>query len=386
MSRQSPGHTRTVVSVFGVDPYRIGAGEIYARELSRQLGERGWKSVLCYLAPPPGSVRKFLALPNVSFEVFEDSWKLNRKSTRRGFELLRQYRPEILHLYFTGFLSLYPWMARIESARQVFFTDQSSRPEGYVPKRYPMWRRLLMRGIHYPLNKVICVSNYGERCFTAMDLLPRERFVTIYNSVDLARAAEGLCNRSAFRSKYKIADDRLVVAQVSSLIPEKGITDLLQAARVVAAQEPRAHFVLAGSGTHAAEYQAMSGQLGLTDRVTFTGVLEDPLAQGAYGAADVVCQVSRWEEVFGYVIAEAMASGLPVVGTRVGGIPELIEDGKTGYLVTSGDVPRIADRVLALLRNGTLRQTMGQAGREAAEKKFDHRKNVAQVLELYDLS
>jgi glycosyltransferase involved in cell wall biosynthesis len=381
----SPPRSKTVVSIFGINPYRIGAFEIYARELSAQLGECGWNSVLCYLALPPAPVRRFLDLPNVSLEVVEDSWKISWKAMRQMGRILKQYRPEIVHLYFTGFVSAYPWLSRLRSAQQVFFTDQGSRPEGYVPRRHPYWKRLLLRFVNRPISKVICVSNYGYRSFTATGLLPENRFAMIYNSVDIARATQGLRSGPAFRRQYGIAEDRLVVTQVSWLIPEKGVADLLGAARLVVAEEPRAHFVLVGDGSHAAEYKRMASEYGLLDRVTFTGVVEDPLAQGVYAATDVACQMSRWEEVFGYVIAEAMASYRPVVGTRVGGIPELIEEGRTGYIVERGDIQAMADRLLRLLRDPALREKMGFAGRQRTEEKFHHQKNVAQVLDLYGL-
>jgi len=373
----------TAVSVFGINPYRIGAVEIYCRELSAQLAERGWKSVLCFVAPPPPRVRRFLESSNVSFEVVGDSWKFSRKAVHDLADVLNRHRPRILHLYFTGFLSGFPWLARWYSVEEVFFTDQLSRPAGYVPATSALWKRLLVRGINHPVSKVICVSNYGYRCFTALDLLPKNRFEMIYNSVDLTRARQGLDRGAEFRRNYGIGPDRLVVTQVSSLIPEKGIADLLQVARIVVAKEPRAHFVIVGKGSQAAEYQSMAVQSGLSNHVTFTGVIEDPLGEGVYGAADVVCQLSRWEEVFGYVIAEAMASCRPVVGTLAGGIPELIEDGITGYLFERGNQPLTAERVRSLLADASLRQRMGLAGRHAVEQKFSHNNNVAQVLNLY---
>jgi len=375
----------TVVSVFGVDPYRIGAGEMYARELSEQLGAKGWKSVLCYLRPPGEAVRRFLDLPNTSIEIVEDCWKVSARATARLFGVLRRHRPRILHLYFTGFLSAYPWMARMLGAGQVYFTDQTSQPEGFVPSRAPLWKRLAMRAISGPMTGVISVSRYGYDNFTTRDLLPKERFHMIYNSVDIARAAGGLARRDEFRRRFGIPEDRLVATQVSWMIPEKGIADLLAAAREVTAAEPRAHFVLAGEGQHRPRFATMAEEFGIAGRVTFTGKVEDPLAEGLFAATDVVCQMSRWEEVFGYVIAEGMASGKPAVGTRVGGIPELIEDGRTGFLVERGDTAGMARRILELLRDPALRAGMGEAGRRAATEKFNHKTNVAQVVSLYGI-
>ena len=380
-----PSRNNTVVSVFGFDPYRIGAGEIFARELSEQLAARGWRSVLCFLKPPPEPVRRFLELPNVSLEVVEDSWRLSAKATVRLFAVLKQYRPRILHLYFTGFLSAYPWMAKLLLVEKVYFTDQGSQPEGFVQTRAPLWKRAAMRAINGPLTGVISVSGYGYRNFTARDLLPRKRFHMIYNSVDVARANLGLARAGEFRRRYGIPPDRLVVTQVSWLIPEKGVDDLLAAARDVVAAEPRAHFLLAGEGGHRPNLEQAARDLGIQAHVTFTGVVSDPLADGLFAASDVVCQMSRWEEVFGYVNAEAMASGKPLVGTRVGGIPEIVDHGKTGYLVDRRDTSAMACRILELLRDPDLRRRMGEAGRQRAVEKFNHKTNVAQLVKLYGI-
>jgi len=185
-------HPRTLLSVFGVKPLRIGGTETFARELSLQLGERGWKSVLCFLSEPTSEVRQFLDLPNISFEVLENSTDGAREARRNLAGIMRRHRPEILHLHYVSFLNLYSWGARFQSARQVFFTDHHSRPAGYVQSRAPMWKRTAARLINQPLNRVICVSNYGYECMTSFDLLPRRRFEMIYNGVDLARVKNDL--------------------------------------------------------------------------------------------------------------------------------------------------------------------------------------------------
>ena len=125
--------------------------------------------------------------------------------------------------------------------------------------------------------------------------------------------------------------------------------------------------------------------LGLSDRITWTGVIDDPFGEGVFHAADVVCQFSRWEEVFGWMIAEAMAHAKPVVATRVGGIPELISNGGSGYLVDRGDTEAMSRRVLELLNDGDLRHRMGHAGRETVSEKFDLQTNVAQLIESYGI-
>ncbi len=375
----------TLVSVFGVAPQRIGGTETFARELSAQLGERGWQSVLCFLSEPTEEVRRFLDLPNISLDIFSDSTNGHGRENKLS-RIVSRYHPEILHLHFTGFLSLYPWLARLRSVNKVFFTDHHSRPGGYVAGRAPIWKRAAARLINRPLTKVISVSNYGYRCMTTADLLPQNRFEMIYNGVDLSRVSSDPRRAIEFRRRHSIPADRTIVAQVSWIIPEKGIADLLETARLVIARNPNVQFVIVGEGAYREQYTREAATMGLGDRVTWTGMSRDPFGEGVFDAADVVCQMSRWEEVFGWMIAEAMAHGKPVVATRVGGIPELIADGVSGYLVDRGDAEAASARVLELLSDPKLRAAMGQAARETVSDKFDLRKNVAQLMRAYGFS
>lgn len=377
---------KTVVSVFGIEPARIGGAEAYARELSLQLERRGWQSVLCFLKEPPEPVRAYLQLPNVRIEVIEDSWRAKWRAASRMRRILRQYRPEILHLHFTGFIGPYPWLAKLCSVKQVFFTDHSSQPEGHIIRRAPLWKRLVARLVNLPVTRVVTVSEYGYRSVAGRDLIPAERIEMVYNSADLSRATESRELASEFKRKHSIPEDRTLVAQVSWLIPEKGVDDLLSAARLVISRNPGVHFALVGDGAYREQYQRQAREMGIADHVTFTGQVEDPMSEGVYAAADVVCQVSRWEEVFGYVIAEAMSFSRPMVATRVGGIPELVEDGKTGFLVERGDAQAIADRILRLIADPELRKRMGRAGREVVVAKFDLESNVERVVTSYGIS
>jgi glycosyltransferase involved in cell wall biosynthesis len=214
-----------LISVFGVKPVRIGGTETFARELSLQLGERGWNSVLCFLSEPTAEVRRFLDLPNISFEVLADSTDGSRTARRDLARIMRKYRADILHLHYVSFLNFYSWGARFKSARKVFFTDHHSRSAGHVRSRSPFWKRAAARLINQPLTKVICVSNYGYECMTAADLLPRNRFQMIYNGVDLSRVKADPLLATKFKERYSIPGERAIVTQVSWLIPEKGIAD-----------------------------------------------------------------------------------------------------------------------------------------------------------------
>lgn len=372
-----------VVSVFDVEPRFIGGTETYARELSLQLGRRGWRSILCFATPPSEDVERFLKLPNVSFEVVDFVHASKLGVMAQLVRVLRRHRPTIAHFHYTHFVSPFPWLARILGTTKIFFTDHASRPANQVGRPAPLPKRWLARAITWPLSRVISVSEFGYRCFTERGLFPPGRCQMIYNGVDLTRVMESTARGVAFRRRYAIPDGHQIVLQVSWIIPEKGVLDLLAAARLVVAQNRHVHFVIVGEGAFREEYAKRSVELGLRDNVTWTGLVEDPFTEGVYDAAEILCQASRWEEVFGWVITEAMAYRKPVVATRVGGIPELVVDGYSGFLIERGHVEELAEKVLTLIEDPARRRAMGSAGRKRVDEKFDLKRNVAQLLAAY---
>jgi glycosyltransferase involved in cell wall biosynthesis len=364
-------------------PQRIGGLEMFARELSCQLGDAGWRVVFCFFGEPTDTVRRFLDMPNMTIEAMPDSNRRNRSVIRNTARLLRRYRPDILHLYFVDSVSLCPWLARSHSVHRIFLTDQNSRPEDHDLAPSAWWRRTARQALNWPMSGVIAASDYIARSCNACGLV-RDGFVTrIYNGVDLTRQ---MGDGRRFRAKYCIPENRRIVLQVSWMIPEKGIPDLLDAAKLVLGADTEAHFVIAGDGPCRQPYMEYAAKAGIADRVTWTGLLEDPLSDGVYGAADVVCQLSRWQEAFCWTIAEAMACRKPVVATGVGAIPEVVRDGVSGFLVPSRQPVRAAQRILQLLGDAPLRQQMGDAGRARVEELFDLRRNVAELIALYGIS
>src|SRR5438034_1122020 len=181
---------RTLLSLCGIVPSRIGSGEAFFRQLSVQLARHGWQSVLCFESMPTGAVRHYLSLPNVSFESLRSPERLRLQTLKNFVALLRRHQPEILHLHCVGFLSLYPRLAQLCGVKRVYFTDHTSRPALHVPRRAAPWKRAITRLVNRPLAGVVCVSGYGHTCMSALDVLPAARLHVIYNGVDTTRARE----------------------------------------------------------------------------------------------------------------------------------------------------------------------------------------------------
>jgi glycosyltransferase involved in cell wall biosynthesis len=370
------------MSVVAVAARRVGGFEMFARELARQLDRCGWRAVFCFLEPPPEPVRRFLALPNVSLEVLENATKPGPRTLVQFARLMARHRPGVVHLHFTGLVTLYPWIAKLFLARRVFSTDHSSRKEGETAEPAPPGKRLLGRLITLPVARAVGVSEYVARCDAVRGFLAPSKICCVYNAVDLAHASGG---SDGLRRKYAIPAGRRIVVQASWLLPEKGIPDLLETARLVLAEEADAHFVIAGDGEYEAQYKADAREMGIADHVTWAGLVGDPLGEGLFASADIVCQLSRWEEAFGWTIIEGMACGKPVVATAVGGIPEIIDEGRSGFLVPRRRPDEAADRILRLLRDAALRERMGAAGRQVVELRFNLERNVAELVKLYEI-
>jgi len=212
--------------------------------------------------------------------------------------------------------------------------------------------------------------------------------IRIHNPVDMGRFCPGL-PRGRIRQELGLGEDVPLVGCVAHLTPWKGHELFLSIARAVTDAVPEAHFVITGGPIY--ETDGHSGypealrrrtvELGLADRVAFLGARDD--IPEVLAALDVLVHCPTAPEPFGRVLAEAMAVECPVVAACCGGIPEVVDDGVTGFLVPPGDVQGFVAAVLHFLEEPTLRKRFGQAGRRRAEALFGVEAHVLGVLEAY---
>lgn len=212
--------------------------------------------------------------------------------------------------------------------------------------------------------------------------LPSGRLHVIPNGVPIERFARG-AGREAARGRWGIPADALVVGTLGRLSAEKNLELFLRMASRVASNDPgmRTRFLVVGDGPVRSELGALSTRLELDGRVLFAGEQADVPA--AMAAMDLFVLTSDTEGMPNAVM-EAMASSLPVVATRVGGTPELVEDGLTGRLVPRGDLETLCERVVSLLEDAATRGRMGEAGREKMAREYSVAAMVSATSRLYD--
>lgn len=231
------------------------------------------------------------------------------------------------------------------------------------------WRqRFLIRRAARFADEFVCVSADGAR-FMIEQGLPAQRVRTIHNGIDLTRFAfQGPC-----------ADGPIVT--VARLSPEKDVANLLHATARVVAAHPSARFEIAGDGPCRGELTGLAKKLNVAERVVFHGEMGDIPALLARARMFVL--PSRTEGI-SLTLLEALARGLPVVATAVGGTPEVIESGASGLLVPPRDPEALARAILVLLADPERGTEMGRAGRRRVENAFDIRTMMKQYEALYD--
>jgi glycosyltransferase involved in cell wall biosynthesis len=172
---------------------------------------------------------------------------------------------------------------------------------------------------------------------------------------------------------------------VGHVSPLKRVEDVVAATARVRAHVSHAHLRVVGPLGAASYVERLRSDVrrgGLEEAVTFAGAVAPAELVGEYAAADVFILASG-QENSPMVIGEAMAGGVPVVATRVGGVDALVHDGETGFLADVGDVETIADRIRLLLEDGAMRARMSSAARQAAEERFLPENVAVRVREIY---
>ncbi len=293
----------------------------------------------------------------------------------RLFRLMRRRRFDLVHthLFHAGLLGR-P-LARLARVRGVIHTQHNTLHWESRSRLVSRANRLSLRAA----DRVVAVGERVARMVQTHGGVPADRIRIIHNGVDTARfRPEG--GREGLLAFAEIPSDAPVVAMVAGFRRVKGHAVMLDAMVKIRHVFPDARLLLVGDGPSRSSVEEAVARRGLADRVVFTGARED-VHRLLPGCAVVV--LPSWEEGIPVSALEAMACGLPVVATRVGGTPEVVEDGRTGLLVPPGDPRTLAAAVVELLRRPDYARTLGKEGREVARTRYDVSSMVRKTALLY---
>jgi len=288
-------------------------------------------------------------------------WRLRR--------IIRESRPEIVH----SFLFHANMAARLAAVGTgVAAVVCSAR----VAERARPRRRSLECRTHRLVDALVCVST-GVRDYYAAGGFPREKLLVIPNGVDVARF-QG--RDTSFKEKLGLAPEKPLITTIGRLHEQKGMSYFLRAAASLHHSRPGCHFLVVGAGPQDEELRTLARQLRIEPHVTFFGRCDD--VAPVLKASDVFVLASLWEGMPN-VVLEALAAGVPVVATRVEGVTDIIEDGRTGVLVMPRDVPAIVTAVARLLDEPERAARLAEAGRAHVAAHFPLEAMVERHAALY---
>jgi sugar transferase (PEP-CTERM/EpsH1 system associated) len=228
------------------------------------------------------------------------------------------------------------------------------------------------------VDRFVAVSRDLQRWLVEDVRLPARKVITIQNGVDVSRF--GIGSSAEARQRLGISGDRLVIGTVGRLDPVKDQAGLIEAFSRLRGKHSEALLVIVGDGPCREPLAELTARLGLQDRVLLLGERRD--IPEILMALDVFVLPSVAEGMSNTVL-EAMASGLPVVATRVGGSPELVEEGLTGRLVAPLDPTALAGAIDGYLEDTHLRVLHGKASRQRAVEHFDLHRMARAYADLY---
>ena len=305
-------------------------------------------------------------------------------ATLRLARLIRRERPDILHTH-TAKAGTVGRVAALLAGRRappiVVHTFHGHVLRGYFGPLRSHFFRLLERWLAARTTALIAVSPQVRDDLVALGVAPPQRFVVVRLGIELdERVAAGHNGRAESRRYLGIEPDRFAVGWIGRMTAVKRTDDVLVAFKRLREEGIDAVLCMVGDGPDRPELERRAHELGVVRDTLFLGYQED--VAPFYAAFDALVLPSSNEGTPVSAI-EALAAGRPVVATRVGGVPDVVQEGRDGFLVDPGATDDLAERLTRLARDPDLRERMGAAGRERVLPRYAVARLIDDVDRLY---
>jgi L-malate glycosyltransferase len=328
----------------------INGAVIHALLLTRYLVRRGHKVLL--LHRPGAWIAGQSGLNEV--ELFETSFGRSPRELIRVTRRINAFDAEVVHTHMSSAHS-YGMLTRIFSRRPAVATAHSQSTQ-----------------LHWRFNNIVIATSAGAaEHHRRRNLVERSALRLQPNFIETMKFPPTTASRrKAARAEFGFADDAFVIGSVGFIDDRKNQLDLAQALGDVVRQAPQARLLLVGGEDpdYGAEIRRTAEQLGVKEHIIFTGQRQD--IPQVLAAMDAFALVSR-KEAGPLAVLEAMSTGLPVLATNVGMLPDFVRDGVGGSIVDVGDIAAIADRLTAMALEPERRRAMGEAAQKIVREQYD---------------
>jgi glycosyltransferase involved in cell wall biosynthesis len=229
-------------------------------------------------------------------------------------------------------------------------------------------------------DKIIAVSEFDRQSAITQKVTPPEKITTIHHGLDLEFFKNLKVDTAALRREFNILLNAALIGVVANFYKTKGLKFLIDAAALVVKKIPEAHFIILGEGKLRPKLERQIQKFNLQNKIILTGFRHDAIEIMA--AVDVFV-LSSLKEGLPFALLEAGALGKPIVATRVGGVPEIIDHGKNGLLVPPSDANALAAAIFSLLQDKKTAEQLGLSLQEKIFKNFDLKTTLEKTTEVY---
>ena len=349
-----------------------GGAEKALVDLALHLDRRRFNVSVC-ATRSAGNYQPLLDAAGVPTIILERNSRWDAAKLGGLVRLLRRQHVHVLHTHLFGTNTWGRLLGKLAGVPVIIAHEHWSSKAG---------REVWVDRLLYRLSdRIIVPSAASKQLVMEMEQIPARYLSVVYNGVDMTQFAPQ-AERAAIRAELGMADDAVVIGSVGRLSADKGGQDgLIRAVADVRQTYPQVRLVFVGDGPLRINLEALVLERGLADVVHFTGQRAD--VARLLGAFDIFVLPSL-REALPIAVIEAMAVGLPVVAARIGGIPEVVEDGTTGCLVPPGDEAALAAMLTQLVADPALAARLGAAGQARVQAQFTVEQMVRRVEHLYD--
>jgi glycosyltransferase involved in cell wall biosynthesis len=305
-------------------------------------------------------------------------------AVRTLLRIIREFKPHVLHTHTAKAGAVGRTAARLAGAdrpRAVVHTFHGHVLHGYFSPTVARGFLTIERTLARSTDALIAVSPEVRDDLVELGVAPAERFVIVRLGLDLdSRTAAAPGAREAERAALGVPPERFLIGWLGRMTEIKRVDDLLKAFAGVRAAGADASLVLVGDGPLRRKLEVQAAALGIADRTHFVGYRTD--VGSLYAALDAVT-LSSANEGTPVAVIEALAAGLPAVATDVGGVADVVPDGRAGFLVPAGDHDAMAERLLRLAGDVELRHRLGEGGAAWVRERYSVPRLVSDIDRLY---
>jgi glycosyltransferase involved in cell wall biosynthesis len=369
---------KRILSVCDINPIRFGSFEEFMLELTKIQSENKFEHVIVFRDKPMKNVENALLNAGAKIEIIKPS-KYNTINFFKFHKLIKDVQPQIVHFHFYPPYSFINYLHLLTSVK-IIYTDHMG-----IKKVKPFFRKFLRKLYYYThfkffdcgVDKIVCVSNFVKLKYTNDYGVHSNKLCVIYNGININRFHKKI-DTLPIKNEYNLKDE-LIITCVAGLRKDKGVQCLIRAATIITKEIPHIKFFIVGDGRYRSHLENLVDKFRLRDYFIFTGFRSN--MEDFYSTSFCVVIPSLVDEAFCFVVAEAVASEVPVIAFNSGALEEVFGKIKTVHIIPK-NYELLAENIINLSKT-TNSVSLLKDGRDEIVNNFSSEACASKYFTLY---